>query len=75
MKNENSGSLWSDEQVESLNSFQNEGRFHPFTCPGEHDCCENQRNLIATSDGWICACGDYKQSWAHEFMLNWKKET
>lgn len=74
MKSKNTNALWSDEQVESLNSFQNDESFHPFTCPGEHDSCENKRNLVATNDGWICACGDYKQNWAHEFMLNWENK-
>ena len=58
------------EQVEALNRYQKSGRFHPFTCPGgpgDGNCTE--RDLIATPDGWVCACGAYRQSWAHENML------
>lgn len=29
---------------------------------------ENEGVLIATSNGWVCPCGDYTQDWAHQFM-------
>jgi DNA polymerase III delta prime subunit len=29
---------------------------------------ENEGILIATTDGWVCPCGEYKQDWAHDFM-------
>ena len=32
--------------------------------------CPNEGTLIATTDGWVCPCGQYKQDWAHKFMLN-----
>ncbi len=61
--------IWTDEQVGALNRWQERGDVHPFTCPGDHDRCHNQRELRATPEGWVCACGEYKQAWAHEFML------
>lgn len=59
---------WTPGQVERLNAFQADGRFHPFTCPGERPDCEGRRELVATADGWVCACGEYRQGWAHAFM-------
>lgn len=71
------------EQVERLNEYQTKGRFHPFTCIGQmkeqenengkftertRSECPNSGTLIATEEGWVCPCGEYKQSWAHEFM-------
>lgn len=56
---------WSPETVEALNRHQQDGRFHPYTCPGDKPECHAQRDLIATADGWICQCGAYKQDWAH----------
>jgi hypothetical protein len=34
----------------------------------------NQTNLIATKDGWICPACDYKQNWAHSFMVETKQK-
>jgi len=31
---------------------------------------ENEGLLVATTEGWVCPCGEYKQDWAHEFMAN-----
>lgn len=59
---------WTDEQVAALNDWQRNRRFHPFTCPGDHPECASRRELIATSDGWVCACGKYRQGWAHDVM-------
>ena len=56
---------WSDETVARLNEYQKTGTFHPYTCPGDYKACANQRELIATTNGWVCACGKYKQKWAH----------
>jgi len=73
------------EQVEALNKYQKSGAFHPFTCgisslpvrsykPNPN--CEKSNNgegiLIATAEGWICPCGNYKQNWAHAFMADEK---
>jgi hypothetical protein len=60
--------IFTTDQVESLNAYQNCGRWHPFTC-GNH--CG--ATLIATTDGWVCpttGCG-YTQDWAHGFMADW----
>lgn len=58
---------WTEEQVKNLNDWQRTGFVHPFTCGGR-DC---QCDLVATKDGWICPIGcGYKQSYAHDFMLD-----
>ena len=59
---------WSDAQVEALNGWQAAGRFHPFTCPGDKPECDGRRELVATAEGWVCRCGEYRQDWAHGFM-------
>lgn len=61
--------IWTDEQVAALSEWQRTGRFHQFTCPGDYPECEKQRELSATRNGWVCACGKYRQDWAHDFML------
>lgn len=57
--------IWTEEQVAKLNAHQADGRVHPYTCPGSRSFCEGQRSLIATRDGWVCRCGQYRQGWAH----------
>lgn len=52
----------SKEWVAKLNRQQKRGDLHPYTCPGNHPDCEGQRNLIATPEGWYCACGRYWQA-------------
>jgi hypothetical protein len=65
---------FSPEQVEKLNQYQKEGKFHPFTCCSQDDKeCERSSGrgeglLTATVDGWVCPCGKYTQNWAHKFM-------
>lgn len=59
---------FTDEQVAKLNEWQHCGKVHPFTCPGGKPDCAGHRELIATKDGWVCHCGDYRQDWAHDFM-------
>ena len=59
---------FSDEQVLKLNEFQKSKKFHPFTCDCGRDR-EDKGILIATNEGWICPCGEYKQNWAHSFMI------
>lgn len=58
---------WTAEQVDALNQYQRAGFMHPFTCPG-HDG-GGDTDLVATRAGWICCHCDYRQDWAHEFML------
>jgi ABC-type lipoprotein export system ATPase subunit len=57
---------WTDEEVENLNKYQAAGVFHPFTCPHH----SQQDVLVATHEGWVCSHCDYKQDWAHDFMLD-----
>lgn len=58
--------IWTEDQVNSLNEFQRNGPFHPFTCT-----CGNS-TLVATRKGWVCPldCG-YKQFDAHGWMMDW----
>lgn len=56
---------WTDDQVASLNGFQNAGYVHEFTS-------ENGIALIATNAGWVeVEGGPVVQDWAHGFMLDW----
>jgi hypothetical protein len=70
-------SPFTDEQVKLLNDYQQIGIFHPFTCCGPEEIKECTRSsgesdglLIATTKGWICPCGKYKQNWAHSWMVD-----
>lgn len=66
---------WTPERVEYLNKLQDSGIVHPYTCNREPAECEVKHRapeehskdgiLIATTDGWVCPCGKYKQDWAH----------
>jgi hypothetical protein len=58
---------WTDDQVSSLNAFQDAGVFHPFTCGG----CSNRDGLVAQNDGWHCPDCDYSQTWAHYWTADW----
>lgn len=60
---------FTEDQVRRLNEYQTSGVMHPYTCPGNYKVCENQRELIATVDGWVCKCGKYTQNWAHDFTV------
>lgn len=69
---------WTAEEVEALNAFQTDGRFHPFTCGNKdrHPQIEHPSGwtetvgevLVATEHGWTCTHCDYTQKWAHQFM-------
>jgi hypothetical protein len=70
---------WNEDQVQSLNKFQEAGCFHPFTCGGvvvikdkgppyREDC---RCDLVATTEGWKCPNCSYTQDWCHEFMADW----
>jgi hypothetical protein len=65
-------------QVEALNRWQRTPWVHPFTCgnrdaPGHREYGEahgqDHGTLTATRDGWRCPVCDYRQNWAHGFML------
>lgn len=67
--------VFTPEEVDSLNAYQQSGAFHPFTCGGE---CSDKRAfgeeasvLIATEEGWKCYQCDYVQNWSHEWMKDW----
>lgn len=62
---------WLEDEVQSLNDYQNAGFVHPFTGP-------SGGILIATKDGWIeKPGGPIVQDWAHKFMTNgsWRQFT
>lgn len=66
---------FTEQQVKSLNDFQESGCFHPFTCGGKtkegKDC---RADLVATKEGWICPAGcGYTQDWAHGGMDTFDK--
>ena len=61
--------IFTEDQVASLNAYQESGVFHEFTCGGE----KCRRALVATTEGWRCPdpeC-DYTQDWAHSWMMDW----
>lgn len=69
------GLCFTPEQVKNLEEFQRSGVMHPFTCanrgePGHFDNGVDHGVLVPTVRGWICQCCDYKQNWAHDFMLD-----
>jgi hypothetical protein len=47
-----------EDEVASLNSYQESRVFHPFTC----DKCG--AGFRATTTGWVCPDCDYQQNWA-----------
>ena len=58
---------WSQDQVDSLNAYQESSAFHPFTC----GACDDREGLTATTEGWRCKSCDYTQNWTHSFMADW----
>lgn len=61
------------EQVSALNEYQDRGNFHPFTCGPCRDVLGtryDERKLIATIDGWVCATCDTTQDWAWALMAS-----
>lgn len=56
---------WTPREVAALNRYQFSGQFHPFTCGKD----SLHGELIATPLGWTCPRCDYRQDWAHKFML------
>ncbi len=67
---------WTQEQVDALNRYQQEGKFHPFTCGSGRRTDEHHLDgegiLVATPQGWKCPYCDYKQDWALEFQVNYE---
>lgn len=61
---------WSEDQVNSLNGWQNNDRVHPFT--GTRKPNGEETKLIATKNGWVeFEGGPIVQKWAHHFMADW----
>jgi hypothetical protein len=71
--------IFTPEQVASLWAYQfgPGNTMHPFTCGNRDDHPEiagDKGILVPTTRGWICPICDYKQDWAHDFMLIWKEK-
>lgn len=67
--------IWTEEQCDKLNAWQDCGHVHPFTCPNHGDNWHKNEDgeelfLIAIPQGWVCRSCGYRQFWAHEFMFN-----
>lgn len=66
---------FTEEQVERLKRWQTTNWLHPFTCmsPDLPECERRTHKsfgiLVPTTGGWVCPCGQYKQDWAHDFMV------
>jgi hypothetical protein len=57
---------FTEEQVESINAFQGDGSWHPFTCP---KCGIRLKASTVTIQCY--GCGKYMQTWVHRFMADW----
>lgn len=66
-------------EIDNINEFQRNGRFHPLTCGGNrHDDAHKkyaEENgdcdlglLVATENGLICPVCGYTQNWVHDFI-------
>lgn len=60
---------FTDKEVDQLQSFQDYGNFHPFTCGNGHP---RQVNLTPDNEGWVCPVDncDYEQAWAWIAMFD-----
>ena len=70
--------IFTPEEVESINEYQDSGFFHPFTCGGDNHNkahLDGEGVLVADENGLYCPYCDYKQYWVHDFMKNgtWRK--
>jgi hypothetical protein len=69
MDNEYSHAPWTDDQIASLNAYQNSGKMHPFT---GRRADGSKTILIATTDGWVGVInGPILQTWAWLWMADW----
>lgn len=72
-------SIFTPDEVKSLNGYQEARYFHPFTCGSGNRTDEHHLDregvLVATEDGWKCPYCDYTQDWAHEWMKNGEWES
>jgi hypothetical protein len=60
---------FTEDQVRSINAFQGNGSWHPFTCP---KCGARLKASTVTIQCY--ACGKWMQSWAYRFMADWSWE-
>jgi len=66
--------IFTPDEIESLNAYQQSGRFHPFTCGGDRtdkNHLDGEGILIAAVEGWYCPYCNFRQDWAHPFMKDW----
>jgi hypothetical protein len=66
--------VFTPEEVESLNAYQNYGLVHPFTCGGDRtneNHLDGEGILVATEAGWHCPYCKFRQDWAHPWMKDW----
>jgi hypothetical protein len=67
-------SKFTEDQIKSFNDFQHAGVFHPFTCGSGRRTDEHHLDgeglLVLGEEGLECPYCDYKQNWAHSFMLD-----
>jgi len=60
------------EQARSLNTFQQRGEFHSFTCGGGGGPCSGQPLTAIPGAGWVCLrCNVFAQDWAWRWMADW----
>lgn len=59
---------FSEEDIEYLKKYQDNGRFHPYTCCSYNGCVRSDVNnwgtLIPTNNKWVCPCGKYTQDYS-----------
>lgn len=70
---------FTEEEIKSFNEYQLSGIFHPFTCGSERrtdkDHLDGEGLLVLDEGGLECPYCEYRQDWAHGFMLDdsWRK--
>lgn len=63
---------WDDPFAEAAQKLGLRPRLHPFTCGNRDNHPElagDKGILVPTVRGWICPFCDYRQDWAHDFMM------
>lgn len=65
--------IFTSDQIESFNAYQQSGVFHPFTCgtKEKHSSPADDEVLVANEDNLSCPSCDFRQFWAHDWMVNW----
>lgn len=75
IKNDKLVAPWTKSQVDTLNAYQRNKYFHPYTCSNRGDSEHKFANgdygvLVATENGWVCPDCGYTQDWAHAGSLD-----